>query len=79
MQSKRIIFSCKMWQQDCKSESECIRSPVYNIAKEEFPFTKFKLQIILMMKKHFRYHITINYDTISSASIDLSHVVAKNK
>ncbi len=49
---------------------------VYNIAKEEFPFTKFKSQII-MTENNFRYHIVINYDTSSSACIDLFHVVAK--
>ncbi len=49
------------------------------LAKEEFPFTKFKSQIILMTKKNLHYHITINYDKSSSACIDLSHVVAKNK
>ncbi len=31
-----------------------------------------------MMKKNFRYHITINYDKSSLACIDLSHVVSKN-
>ncbi len=76
-----FIFSCKSSLQDreFKNESECIWSPAYNIAKEEFPFTNFKSQIILMTKKNFRSHITINYDESSSACIDLSHVVAKSK
>ncbi len=39
-----------------KTESENIRNPVYNIAKEEFAFTKFKSQIILMTKKNFCSH-----------------------
>ncbi len=64
---------------DREFKSESIWSPACNIAKEEFPFTKFKSQIILMTKKNFRYHITINYDKSSSACIDLSHVVAINK
>ncbi len=51
---------------------------VYNIAKEEFPFTKFK-SLIIMTENNFRYHIAINYDTSSLACIDLFHVVAKNK
>ncbi len=45
---------------------------VYNIAKEEFPFTKFK-SLIIMTENNFHYHIAINYDTSSSACIDLFH------
>ncbi len=52
------IFSCKAWHQDLEFESESTR-------KEEFLFTKFKSQIILMKKnglnvEHFHYHITLN-------------------
>ncbi len=44
MQAKQtIIFSCKTWNQDREFKSESILSPAYNIAKEEFPFTKFKI------------------------------------
>ncbi len=61
------IFSCKTWHQDREFESESAR-------KEEFLFTKFKSQIILMKKnglnvEHFHYHININYDKSSSACI----------
>ncbi len=60
-----------------KSESEIILSQAYNIAKEELSFTRFKSQIILMMKNNFCYYVTINYDKSASVCIDLSHVVAK--
>ncbi len=56
-----------------------IWSPVYNIVKEEFPFTKLKSQIILITENNFPYHRTINYVKSESACIDLSHVVAKKK
>ncbi len=43
MQSKRIIFSCKMWLQDCKSESESIWSLAYNISKRGIPLHKVQI------------------------------------
>ncbi len=57
-----------MWHQDCEFESE-------GVWKNEYLFTEFKSQIILMKKnglnvEHFRYHINISYEKISSACID---------
>ncbi len=68
-----------MTKEDRKFKSESIRNPVYNIAKEEFPFTKFKSQIILMTKNYFRSHITINYDKSASHHALISLTLQQKK
>ncbi len=75
-QNRQLSFLLKRDNKIANSKAKASEAQAYNIAKEGLLFTKFKSQIILLMKKdrlnvnHFNFHITINYDKSSSACID---------